>query len=126
MRAARSGLRRELPEVLEHLTAVGVDLDDFLPCWLSSLFVSTLSLETAARVWDCYLRDGEALVWQVVLWPSQDIRLLGGWCAGINHPFSPPVHLHCPSWCNTIARLMDSIRLPFRPPVCMLYTIQYW
>ena len=28
--------------------------------------------------------------------------------------------------CNTVARLLDSIRPFFRPPVCMLYTIQYW
>ena len=38
----------------------------------------------------------------------------------------PPAHLHCPSWYNTIARLLGRIRLPHRPPVCMLYTIQYW
>ena len=29
-------------------------------------------------------------------------------------------------WCNTSARLLDSIRLSFRPPICMLYTTQYW
>jgi len=27
---------------------------------------------------------------------------------------------------TSIARLLDNIRLPFRPPVCMLYTILYW
>ena len=58
-------------------------------------------------------------------WLSQDIRLLRGCRARNNHPFTTPSHLHCPSWCNTIARLLGSIRLPFRPPVCMLYTIQY-
>ena len=47
-------------------------------------------------------------------------------CARINHPFIPPAHLHCLPWCNTIARLLDSIRLTVRLPVCMLYTIQYW
>jgi len=57
--------------------------------------------------------------------PLQDIRLLGGSCARINHYCIPPTHLHCPPWCNTIARLLDSIRLTFRPHVCMLYTIQY-
>ena len=25
--------------------------------------MTTLALDTAARVWDCYLRDGELLVW---------------------------------------------------------------
>jgi len=52
-------------------------------------------------------------------WPLQDIRLLRGYCARINHHVIPPAHLHCPPWCNTIARLLDSVRLPFRPPVCM-------
>jgi len=57
-------------------------------------------------------------------WPSQDIRLLRGCCARINHLFTPPANLHCPPWCNTIARLLDSIRLHFRPPVCIRYSIQ--
>jgi len=38
------------------------------------------------------------------LWPLQDIRLLRGYCARINHSFTPPAHPHCPPWCNTIAR----------------------
>eukprot|EP00967_Tisochrysis_lutea_P131983 scaffold229946_cov28-Tisochrysis_lutea.AAC.2 len=60
-------MRRELPTLTAHLSTLAVELDDFLPVWLSSLFLSTLALDTAARVWDCYLRDGEALVWQVAL-----------------------------------------------------------
>jgi len=59
-------------------------------------------------------------------WSLQDIRLLRGCCARINHPCIPPARLHCPPWCHTVARLLGNIRLPFRPPVCMLYTIQYW
>lgn len=47
------------------LGSLGVGLDDFVCDWLSSLFLSTLALDTAARVWDCYLRDGEALLWRV-------------------------------------------------------------
>jgi len=43
------------------------------------------------------------------LWPLQDILLLRGFCARINHSFTPPAHLHCPPWCNTIARLLGSI-----------------
>jgi len=58
--------------------------------------------------------------------PLQDIRLLLDSCARIHHPHAPPAHLHCPPWCNTIAWLLGSIRLPLRTPVCMLYTIQYW
>ena len=37
------------------LGSLGVGLDDFVCDWLSSLFLSTLALDTAARVWDCYL-----------------------------------------------------------------------
>ena len=47
-------------------------------------------------------------------------------CTKQLYPFLPPAYLHCPPWCNTIARLLDSIRFPFQPPVCLLYTIQYW
>jgi len=39
---------------------------------------------------------------------------------------SPPRPLHCPRWYNTIARLVDRIQLPLRPPACILYTIQDW
>jgi len=52
----RAALRRELPELMAHLTQLGVELEDFLPAWLSSLFLSTLALDTAARVWDCWRR----------------------------------------------------------------------
>ena len=60
------------------------------------------------------------------LWSSQDICLRRGCSSRINHPFILPAHLHRPPWGNTIARLLGSIRLPFRPPVFMLYTIEYW
>jgi len=57
-------------------------------------------------------------------WPLQDIRVLRGCCTQINPSFIPPAYLHCPPRCNTIARLLDSIQLPFRATVCILYTIQ--
>jgi len=47
------------------------------------------------------------------VWPSQDIHLHRGCYARINHSFSPLAHLHCPPCCSTIARLLDSILLPF-------------
>jgi len=49
--------------------------------------------------------------------PLQDIRLRRGCCARINYACIPPTHLHCSPWCSTIARLLNSIRLPSRPPV---------
>ena len=67
MRCAERTLQRELPELMEHLSARGISLGHFLPDWLCTLFVCTLSLDTAARVWDCYLRDGETFVWRVAL-----------------------------------------------------------
>ena len=83
-------------------------------------------VETPNSVWvagvlarsDVQIRQREGIRrHQVNEWPLQDIRLFLGCCARINHPFFPLAHLHCPPWCNTIARLLDSIRLPFRPPV---------
>ena len=54
-----------------------------------------------------------------VTWPLQDMVLLRGFCARINHPFIAPSHLHCPHYFNTIARLLRSIRRPPGPPfVC--------
>ena len=58
--------------------------------------------------------------------PLQDVILVRGCCAPINHPFLLRAHLHCPPWCNTIARLLGSIRPRLRRPVCMPYTIPYW
>jgi len=62
----------------------------------------------------------------VAAWPLQEIGLLRGCCARITHPFTTSVYLHCPPWCNTIARLLSSIRLPLRAPVCMLYNKHDW
>jgi len=59
-------------------------------------------------------------------WPLLDIRLFETVVHESTILSPPPAHLHCLPWCNTIARLLDSIRLAFRPPVCMLYIIQYW
>jgi len=63
---------------------------------------------------------------KIRVWPLPDIRLLRGSCAHINHPFTLNAHPQCPPSYNTIARPLGNIRLPFRPSVCMLYTIQYW
>jgi len=47
------------------------------------------------------------------------LLLLRGFCARINHPFIAPSHLHCPHYCNTMARLLRNIRRPTDPPfVC--------
>ena len=41
--------------------------------WFGTLFMTTVALDTAARVWDCYLRDGEMFVWRTAL---EILRLL--------------------------------------------------
>jgi len=52
-------------------------------------------------------------------WPLQDIVLLRSFCARINHSFIAHSHLHCPHYCNAIARLLRNIRRPPDPPfVC--------
>lgn len=60
-------LQRELPELMCHLGRNSVHITDFLPTWLNSLLMSTLPLEMTARVWDCYLRDGEPFLWRALL-----------------------------------------------------------
>jgi len=37
-----------------------------------------------------------------------------------------PPHLHCPHFCNTVARLLPKIRRPPQPPFCLSYTVRYW
>jgi len=52
-------------------------------------------------------------------WPLQDIVVLLGFCARINHPSIALSNLHSPHYCNTIARLSRKIRrLPDTPCVC--------
>jgi len=54
-----------------------------------------------------------------VSWPLQEIVILRGFCVRINHPCTAPSHLHCPHYCNAIARLLCNIRRPPDPPfVC--------
>jgi len=67
LRCADKVFARELPELMSSMQGRGISLSHFLPDWLCTLFVCTLSLDAAARVWDCYLRDGEVFVWRVAL-----------------------------------------------------------
>jgi len=47
---------------------------------------------------------------RAIIWPLQDIvSLLRIFCARINHVFTAPSHLHCPHYCNAIARLLCNI-----------------
>jgi hypothetical protein len=66
-RCAEQAVARELPPLAHHLAESGVHLDDFLPAWFGTVFMCTLSLDACARLWDCYLRDGEAFLWRAAL-----------------------------------------------------------
>jgi len=50
-------------------------------------------------------------------WPLQNIVLLLVACARVNRPVILPARLHCPHWCNTIARLSGNIRPPLGLPL---------
>lgn len=65
--AADAMIARELPQLHAHLASLGVQTSAWLPEWHSTLFLSTLPLDVAARLWDCYLRDGEPLLWHASL-----------------------------------------------------------
>jgi len=54
---------------------------------------------------------------RLAVWPLQDIVLLRSFCARINHSFIAHSHLHCPHYCNAIARLLRNIRSPPDPPL---------
>ena len=65
--AAEAMIRCQLPSLHEHLRGLGVATSSWMVAWHASLFVSTLPLDSAARVWDCYLRDGEPFLWRASL-----------------------------------------------------------
>lgn len=70
-RAARAGfqlvLEQELPVLHALFESLRIEpLDYFLP-WLQALFVPVLTIDTAARLWDCYMRDGEVFLWRAAI-----------------------------------------------------------
>jgi len=60
-------------------------------------------------------------------WPLPNILSRLGFCARINHPFTPPppsaLHIRLHYSCNTIAQYSTP---PAPPPGCMPYTIEYY
>jgi len=53
--------RREVPELKQHFEEEGVESEFFFLDWSLTLFVRALPLDVCARVWDCYLEEGEVL-----------------------------------------------------------------
>uniref|UniRef100_A0A7S3AS00 Rab-GAP TBC domain-containing protein n=1 Tax=Haptolina ericina TaxID=156174 RepID=A0A7S3AS00_9EUKA len=67
LEAADHLLQRELPDLAQKFLDYDVPLSDILPTWMGSMLTSTLPLDLTARVWDCYLRDGEFFLWRAML-----------------------------------------------------------
>jgi len=61
----------------------------------------------------------------LVVWPLQDSVSLRSFCTRANHHFLAPPHLHCPHYCNVIARDC-AIYDPPQSPFCVPYTMQNW
>jgi len=59
------------------------------------------------------------------VWPLKDV-LLPGVCARINHPIIALPHLHCPHYCNTIARSLRNHTTVPRSSFVYAIHIQYW
>lgn len=60
-------LARELPALHGVLSALRIEPSSYFLPWAHSLFVGAFSLDVASRLWDCYLRDGEVLLWRAAL-----------------------------------------------------------
>jgi len=73
-----------------------------------------------ALVWRIKLNRNENRESEIVAWPSQDILLLRGFCTPMKradirvNPVALLLHYYC------------AIYDPLRPPICMLYNMQYW
>jgi len=56
-----------LPLLYAHLRDAGVTSEMYLIDWILALFAKALPLEVAARLWDCYLLEGEVFIIRAAL-----------------------------------------------------------
>lgn len=56
-----------LPLLYAHLREAGVTSEMYLIDWILALFAKALPLEVAARLWDCYLLEGEVFIIRAAL-----------------------------------------------------------
>lgn len=56
-----------LPLLAAHLKECGVTSEMYLMDWNLALFAKALPLEAAARIWDCYLVEGEVFIMRAAL-----------------------------------------------------------
>lgn len=59
--------RELLPQLFLHFQSSGVTPDLYLMDWILTLYVKTLPLDVASRVWDVFFRDGEEFLFRVAL-----------------------------------------------------------
>jgi hypothetical protein len=56
-----------MPELFAYFQIVDVSTDLYLIDWMLTLYAKHLDLEIAARVWDCFMLDGEVFAIKVGL-----------------------------------------------------------
>lgn len=59
--------KQTLPMLFDHFAFEGVTSEMYLLDWNLSLFCKALPLEVAARIWDCYLLEGEVFIVRTAL-----------------------------------------------------------
>jgi len=57
----------QLPLLYSHMSAEGLTSEMYLMDWNLALFSKALPLEAAARIWDCYLFEGEVFIIRAAL-----------------------------------------------------------
>ncbi len=52
-----------LPSLFQHFQAEGVESEMYMLDWLLTLYSRSMPLNVAARIWDCYLLEGELFLY---------------------------------------------------------------
>lgn len=59
--------RENLPRLHAHFDQVALTPDLYLLDWVYTVFAKAMPLDVASRVWDVFLRDGEAFLFRTAL-----------------------------------------------------------
>ena len=59
--------RASIPSLHRHFRSIGFKQDMYLTNWFMTVFTKSVPLNVASRLWDCYLCDGEAVVFKAAL-----------------------------------------------------------
>jgi len=60
-------IRRRMPKLAAHLTELGVSVEVLTTQWFLCIFLNSLSIGAALRVWDCLMLHGGHVLFQVAL-----------------------------------------------------------